>query len=173
MANALVDQLKDLGLRHGEKAGVAVATALFLLCVVMAASKKTIATTPEEIRKAAQASESNLKRPEDRTTIIQKLEDKGIKDTFFAKEVEDQVKTVLVADNYKSAREWVTPEPGAGLIRDTPKLIAPSELFAYPGRGGLLVYALDEKGNRIPETEKKVQPKQTRRRRNRRSTPAA
>ncbi len=65
-------------------------------------------------------------------------------------------------------REWVTPEPGAGLIRDTPKLIAPSELFAYPGRGGLLVYALDEKGNRIPETEKKDQPRQTRRRRNRR-----
>ncbi|MGO9465065.1 MAG: hypothetical protein ACLQIB_23820 [Isosphaeraceae bacterium] len=168
MANAFADQLKDLGLRHGEKAGVAVATAVFLLCVVAAASKKTIATTPEEIRKAAQASEGNLNRPEDRTTIIQKLQDKGIKDTSFAKEVDDQVKTLLVADNYKSAREWVTPEPGAGLIRDTPKLIAPSELFAYPGRGGLLVYALDEKGNRIPETEKKDQPRQTRRRRNRR-----
>ncbi len=168
MANAFADQLKDLGLRHGEKAGVAVATAVFLLCVVAAASKKTIATTPEEIRKAAQASEGNLNRPEDRTTIIQKLQDKGIKDTSFAKEVDDQVKTLLVADNYKSAREWVTPEPGAGLIRDTPKLIAPSELFAYPGRGGLLVYALDEKGNRIPETEKKDQPRQTQRRRNRR-----
>ncbi len=168
MANAFADQLKDLGLRHGEKVGVAVATALFLVCVVIAASKKTIATTPDEIRKAAQASDGNLNRREERTTIIQRLEEKGIKDTFFAKEVDDQVKTLLVANEYKSAREWVTPEPGAGLIRDTPKLIAPSELFAYPGRGGLLVYALDEKGNRIPETEKKVQPKQTRRRRNRR-----
>jgi hypothetical protein len=167
MANAFADQLKELGLRHGEKAGVAVATMLFLLCVTMAASKKTITTTPEEITKAAQASEGNLNRPEERTTIVQKLEEKGIKDTSFAREVDDQVKTLLVADNFKSAREWVTPEPGAGLIRDTPKLIAPSELYAYPGRGGLLVYALDEKGNRIAETDK-YQPKQARRRRNRR-----
>ena len=36
------------------------------------------------------------------------------------------------------------PEPGAGLIRDTPELIAPTELYAYPGRGGALVYELDE-----------------------------
>ena len=168
MANAFADQLKELGLRHGEKAGVAVATMLFVLCVTMAASKKTITTTPEEIKKAAQASESNLNRREERTTIVQRLEEKGIKDTSFAKDVDDQVKTLLVADNFKSAREWVTPEPGAGLIRDTPKLLAPSELFAYPGRGGLLVYALDENGNRIPETEKKDAAQKSRRRRNRR-----
>ena len=47
------------------------------------------------------------------------------------------------------------PEPGAGLIRDTPVLIAPTELYAYPGRGGALVYELDEQGNRKPDTEKK------------------
>ena len=40
---------------------------------------------------------------------------------------------MLVADNYKPEREWVTPEPGAGLIRDTPVLIAPTDLYAYPG----------------------------------------
>ena len=62
---------------------------------------------------------------------------------------------MLVADNYKPDREWVTPEPGAGLIRDTPVLIAPTELYAYPGRGGALVYDLDENGNRKPDTEKK------------------
>ena len=45
--------------------------------------------------------------------------------------------------DYKAAREWVSPEPGAGLIRDTPVLIAPSELYAYPGRGGFLVFELD------------------------------
>ena len=70
-------------------------------------------------------------------------------------------------DNYKSAREWVTPEPGAGLIRDTPVLIAPSELYAYPGRGGLLVYELDKDNNRVPEPEKKDAPKEQRRRRRR------
>src|SRR5262249_11148507 len=63
---------------------------------------------------------------------------------------EQQTKVQLVADNYKPAREWISPEPGAGLIRDQPKLIAPTELYAYPGRGGLLVYALDAKGERIP-----------------------
>src|SRR5215470_12895864 len=122
MANAFADQLKELGLRHGEKAGVALATMLFLLCVVMAGSKKTIETTPDDINKAAQASDGNLKRREERSAIIQKLEEKGIKDTSFAKEVDEQVKTALVADVFKSARDWATPEPGAGLIRDTPKL---------------------------------------------------
>jgi hypothetical protein len=171
MANAFADQLKELGLRHGEKAGVAVATMLFLLCIVFAAGKKTIATTPEEIQKAAQASDGNLKRREDRETIVKKLEEKGIKDTSFAKDVDEQVKTALVADNFKSAREWVTPEPGAGLIRDMPKLIAPKDLFAYPGRGGLLVFELDKDGNRVPEPEKKDQPKQTTRRRRRSRAP--
>ena len=100
---------------------------------------------PSKIKKAAQQSESNLNRPEKRETIIEKLAEKGIKDSDFAKVVDEQVKTALVADNYKAAREWVTPEPGAGLIRDTPALIAVTELYAYPGRGGLLVYELDER----------------------------
>src|SRR5262249_18498637 len=81
----------------------------------------------------------------------------------FAKVVEDQAKFQLVADNYKPARVWVTPEPGAGLIRDTPKLIAPTELYAYPGRGGLLVFALDEKGERIPLKEGEEQEKRPQR----------
>ncbi len=55
---------------------------------------------------------------------------------------------------------------GRGLIRDTPVLIAPSELYAYPGRGGFLVFALDADGNRQPDDGKDV-PKDlpTRRRR--------
>ena len=84
----------------------------------MAATKKTIDTSPDQIKKAAQQSESNLSRPEKRETIIERLAEKGIKDSDFAKVVEEQVKTALVPDNYKAAREWVTPEPGAGLIRE-------------------------------------------------------
>ncbi len=140
----------------------------FFVCVGMAASQKTIDTSPEQIKKAAQASESNLNRPEKRETILERLAEKGIKDSDFSEEVEEQVKTALVADEYKPAREWVIPEPGAGLIRDTPTLIAVTELYAYPGRGGLLVYDLDENGNRIPETDKdKVKDTPTRRRRRR------
>ena len=165
-ANAIVEQLKELGLRHGEKAGVAIASMAFFVCVGMAANQKTIDTTPEQIKKAAQASESNLTRQEKRETIIERLAKKGIKDSKFAEVVEEQVKTALVPDDFKPAREWVTPEPGAGLIRDTPTLIAVTELYAYPGRGGLLVYELDKEGNRVPETEKdKVKEVTTRRRR--------
>ena len=167
-ANAFVEQMKDLGLRHGEKAGVAIASMAFFVCVGMAASQKTIDTSPEQIKKAAQASESNLNRQEKRETIIEKLLEQGIKDSDFAKVVEDQVKTALVPTDYKAARELVTPEPGAGLIRDQPKLIAVTELYAYPGRGGILIYDLDEEGNRKPETDKdKVAEVKTRRRKKR------
>jgi hypothetical protein len=167
-ANAIVDQLKVLGLRHGEKAGVAIASTVFLVCVGMAASQKTIDTTPDQVKKAAQQSQSNLERREDRDTILKKLEEKGIKDTSFAVLVGDQIKTALVPDNYKAQREWVTPEPGAGLIRDTPLLIAASELYAYPGRGGILLYELDDAGNRKPDTDDgktKAPPRRRRRRR--------
>jgi hypothetical protein len=153
-ANAIVEKMKDLGLRHGEKAGVAIASMAFFVCVGMAANQQTIDTTPEQIKQVTQASESNLNRQEKRETIIEKLEQKGIKDSSFSKVVEEQVKTALVADNFKATREWVTTEPGAGLIRDTPVLIAVTELYAYPGRGGLLVYELDSDGNRVPETDK-------------------
>jgi hypothetical protein len=162
-ANAIVDKLATLGLRHGEKAGVAIATMVFLVCVGMAVSKPTIDTTPELVKQAAEVSDNNLSRKEERDTIIKRLEEREkIKPTNFAGAVEEQIKVQLTGEPYKPKRDWVTPEPGAGLIRDTPKLIAPSELYAYPGRGGLLVYALDENGNKIPlkegeEEEKKAQ----------------
>jgi hypothetical protein len=163
MANALADQLKGLGLRHGEKLGVAIASTVFVVCVGMAATRPTIDTTPDQVKKAAQASESNLNRREERDAIVKHLEEVDkITGSNFAQTVEDQTKVQLVADTYKPVREWVMLEPGAGLIRDTPKLIAPTDLYAYPGRGGLLVFALDEKGERIPlkEGEEQEKPKQ-------------
>ncbi|MGP0068373.1 MAG: hypothetical protein ACLQGP_32845 [Isosphaeraceae bacterium] len=153
-ANAIVDQLVGLGLRHGEKAGMALASMIFFVCVGTAATQKGIDLTPDQVKKAADQSETNLNRREDRETIVKILEEREkITKTNFAESVEEQIKVALVPDNYKPAREWVTPEPGAGLIRDTPKLVAVNELYAYPGRGGLLVYALDEKGERIPAEE--------------------
>ena len=169
--NAMVEKLKDLGLRHGEKAGVAIASGLFFLCIGLAAKKETIDTSPEKIKAATSASSSNLDRHEDREKILQNLESKGIKDSDFAKVVDDQVKTALVPAEYKAAREWVTPEPGAGLIRDTPTLIAATDLYAYPGRGGFLVYALDKDGERI-EDDGKDEPKYVQARRKRKRRPA-
>ena len=168
MANPTVEKLKDVGLRFGDKAAVALTSLIFLVCFGLALSKKSIEIKPEEVKKAAELADANLNRNQDRDDIIKVLEGGGIKLTNFAKEAEDSTKTQLVADNYKPEREWVTPEPGAGLIRDTPKLIAATELYAYPGRGGALVYELDEQGNRIPDTEKKDLTKEEPRRRRRR-----
>jgi hypothetical protein len=168
MAHPIVEKLKDFGLRYGDKVAVGLTSGLFVLCLGAALAKKSIELKPEEVKKAAEQADSNLNRHQAREDIIKDLENGGIKPTEFAKEAEEAAKTVLLADNYKTQRELVIPEPGAGLIRDTPTLIAPTELYAYPGRGGALVYDLDENGNRKPETEKKEAPKQERRVRRRR-----
>src|SRR5262249_5475361 len=152
MADPRVEKLKELGLRYGDKAAVALTSLIFVVCFALAVSKKSIETTPDQIKKASEAAETNINRHREMDDIIKTLEDGGIKPTAFAKEVEDAAKTVLVADNFKPDREWVTPEPGAGLIRDTPELVKLTELYAYPGRGGALLFALDEQGKRIPDT---------------------
>ena len=46
--------------------------------------------------------------------------------------VDNQAKNALVADNFKAPRLWVTPEPGAGLIRDMPELIAADRALRLP-----------------------------------------
>ena len=167
--NAIVEKLTNLGLRHGEKAGVALASMAFFLCAGLAARMETIKTTPEQIKQATKVSQSNLDRPEARDTILDRLKEQKITDSDFAKVVDSHVKTVLVPDDYKAEREWITPEPGAGLIRDTPLLITATNLYAYPGRGGLLVYELDKDGNRIPDPDagkvKTEAPRKKRRRR--------
>src|SRR5271157_1270341 len=168
MANPTVEKLKEFGLLYGDKAALALTSLLFVVCLGAALSKKAIELTPDEVKKRAEAADTNINRRQDRDEIIKALETGGIKPTNFSKEVQDAAKTVLLADNYKPERECVSPEPGAGLIRDIPVLIAPTDLYAYPGRGGALVYALDEQGNRIPDTEKKDVPKQEPRRRRRR-----
>ena len=100
----ILEKMKDLGLRHGEKAGVLIASMIFFVCVGMAAVMPTINTTPEKVKQVTQQSESNLTRREDRDTIVKNLEAKGIKDNNFTKLVDDQVKTALVSDEYKPAR---------------------------------------------------------------------
>ena len=82
-ANAIVEKLKELGLRHGEKAGVAIASMAFFVCVGMAANQKTIDTTPEQIKKAARHRRaiSTARRNERRSS--RSSSEKGIKDSRF------------------------------------------------------------------------------------------
>jgi hypothetical protein len=151
VANPQVEKLKALGMRHGEKAVVGLAAALCLLLLALAVSKPTTSLTADQVANNAKSADQNLGRQQPREEIIKKLEDDGVKNPGFVKLVDAQEKEALSPVAFKPARPWVTPEPGAGLIRDTPELIAPKELYAYPGRGGALIFALDDAGKRIPE----------------------
>jgi hypothetical protein len=155
VANASAEKLKALGLRHGEKAVMGVTAALCLFFLYTAVSQPTIDLTAEEVKQAAERAQSNINRKQEPNDILKVLVDQGgIKlDPGFEKSVDQQVKNRLVAANFRAPQLWVSPEPGAGLIRDQPELIAPIELSAYPGRGGALVFELDDAGNRIPDPE--------------------
>jgi hypothetical protein len=150
MANAAVENLKGLGLRHGEKAVVGLMAALFVASVGYAFSRQALEMKPEELASAANAASSNLAKQQPVPDVLDKLEKAGLTDPKLVQVVESQFKNALKADNYKTRLEWVTPEPGAGLIRDQPELIAPTELASFPGRGGILLYPLDENKERIP-----------------------
>ena len=149
MANASVEKLKALGLRQGEKFVVGIAATVLVVCLALFATKPTIATTPAELQKKAEQADSNLNRKQEPDAILARIEEAGIKDPGFVKIVENQSANALKPGDYRARLDWVTPEPGAGLIRDQPEVIAPTELVAFPGRGGALLYKLDEKGERI------------------------
>ncbi|MDX2035768.1 MAG: hypothetical protein SFX72_03895 [Isosphaeraceae bacterium] len=152
MANAAVEKIKAIGLKHGEKAVISLSVLLFLLFVVLALTSKTIDLEPEALAKKAEQAESNLSAQQKVEDILAKLESAGITKSDFQTAVDKQVASSLNPNDFKVASKWVTPEPGAGLIRDQPEIIAPEELYVFPGRGGLLMFALNEKGERIPDT---------------------
>ena len=151
MANAAVDKLKTFGLLHGEKIVVGLTAALFVACAAMAATRGTLDMEPEQLAADANSASANLDKQQPVPDVLAKIEKDGLVDPKFVEVVENQFKNALNPDAYKTRLEWVTPEPGAGLIRDQPELIAPADLAAFPGRGGVLMYALDEKGERIPD----------------------
>jgi hypothetical protein len=155
VANASADKLKELALRHGEKAVMTITALLCLFFLYTAVSQETIDLTADQVKGSADQAQQNINRKQEPNDILKVLVDQGgIKvDPGFEKAVEQQKSNLLLADNFRPAQLWTAPEPGAGLIRDQPELIAPSELYAYPGRGGALVFELDDAGNRIPDPE--------------------
>ncbi len=153
MANASADKLKALALRHGEKAVMAVTALLCLFFLYTALTLPTIDVTPDQVKGAADQAQTNLNRKQEPNDILKLLESQKIQNPGFEAMVDQQKENVLVAANFRPIQLWVSPEPGAGLIRDQPELIAVTEIYAYPGRGGALVYELDDAGNRIPDPE--------------------
>lgn len=151
MANAAVEKIKDLGIRQGEKLVVGIATVVLVVCVAKFVNQPTIETTPAQLKSKADQAESNLNTKQDPEAIVARVEEAGIKDPGFVKLVENQSANALKPDDFRARQDWVTPEPGAGLIRDEPAVVVPTELAVFTGRGGLLLYALDEKGEKIPD----------------------
>ena len=154
MANAAVDKLKNFGLRQGEKFVVGIAAAVLVAAIAILATSPTITTTPDELKKKAEQASSNLQRKQEPEAILAKIEEEGIVDPGFVQIIEKQAANTLKPSDFRPKLDWVTPEPGAGLIRDQPEIIAPTELYTFPGRGGALLYVLDEKKERIPDPTK-------------------
>ncbi|MEO6811076.1 MAG: hypothetical protein ABI353_18355 [Isosphaeraceae bacterium] len=160
MANANVEKLKTFGLRHGEKIVVGVVAALSVGMLAMAFITPTIQTTPADVQNAASAAKTNIQRNATPEDIQNKLVADGIKEGGFLAIVETNKPGAKSAGNYRLAGDFVSPEPGAGLIRDMPELIAVTNLLAHSGRGSTMMYVLDENNNRMYEdpnapTEKK------------------
>ena len=74
MANASVDKLKVLAIRHGEKAVVGLAATLFVVFVALAVIHPTMELQPKQLSASADSAQSNLNKPQDRKDILDKLE---------------------------------------------------------------------------------------------------
>jgi len=172
MANATVEKLKALGVRHGEKAFVGLAVVLCVLFIARAASRPSLELTAAQVKSDAEKAEQNLRRTSTSESILAQLDNEGLKNPEFGQQVEAQKGALLSAADFPLVNPWVQPEPGAGRIHDTPELLAPTDLYARPGRGPVLVFALDEEGNRKVKTiepEKQKAPPKFRRRGRRRA----
>jgi hypothetical protein len=168
MANATVEKLKVLGLRHGEKAAVGVISALCLLFIGMAWSHPTISLTPDELKKSAEAAQANINKPQKQEDILAKLDQEKLIDPGFEKVVDERSTKVVDASKFAlNGAPLVSPEPGAGLIRDMPVLLAPMALYVNSSRGAALVYARDQAGEiqeeDEPDLSKRIGPKKRRR----------
>ncbi|GAC1334419.1 MAG: hypothetical protein NVSMB14_01500 [Isosphaeraceae bacterium] len=158
MANATVEQLKDVGLKYGEKIGLGVAGAVCLFFIGQAVANKPLEMTPQQIEEAAKAAESNLNRSESEAQIAAKLADDDkvklkIPDLAARVAKNDQAKLATNEDSgakFGSFHPWVVTEPGAGKIRELPPLgdLVIHDIEAASNRGGPVLFARDEKGDR-------------------------
>jgi len=152
MANPTVDKLKAFGLRHGEKVAMGVVAVIFATCTYFAWSHPVIEVTADEVEKTAKAAQANISKPQNKETIIAKLTEQGVKPLEFEKKVIAMQSGGVDASQYKLARPFVLPEPGAGLIREVPQLLAPESLVVHSGRGAVRLIKVDDEGNPIPKS---------------------
>ena len=146
MANPTVEKLKVFGLRHGEKLAMGTVALIFFFCAYSAWVHPSIPMTPEEVEKTAREAKANLNRQQDAPSIATNLATAGVKPQGFEKKVDALQAGVADVSKYKLDKPFVIPEPGAGLIRDMPELLAPSKLYVHTGRGAVRVLDREDDG---------------------------
>lgn len=156
-----VDMLKSFFVNHGEKLAVGVAA---LACAGLAAvglSKKPIELTPDQIKTAADQARQTLAReqPEDQVleTVSQRLAAEGnVEEPFalnFLAKHQAKLENKVTADQYRVPSQWVRQEPGAGVMRENPVVVAVNALEVSAGRGGAWVYKVDASGQRVERSD--------------------
>ena len=155
MANPTVEKLKVFGIRHGEKLAMGVVTVLFVLCAYVAWSRPAMEITPEDVKKSALSAQENITRKQDEGAIVSKLEQEGVALADFEKVVDQRLKGSVDASKFNLEQALVRLEPGAGLIRDMPGLIAIEEIYAHSGRGAIEILEQDDEGNLKPKGDEK------------------
>jgi hypothetical protein len=168
MAHPLVDKLQTFALRHGEKVGVAVVSAICLAMLGAALSRPSVDITKEQIASATQRAQQNLNNQQKPETIEAKIRDAGVVQPNFIALVEGRENRVVDASPYALPNTLAAPEPGAGLLRDTPELVRIQRVLAHAGRGSIRIYDTNpETGEIVYEVPKPEAPKPSRSRRNR------
>ncbi len=148
-ANPTVEKLQEFGLRHGEKLAMGVVAAVFVLCAYLAWSHESLPMTADEVATSAKKAQQNIGKPQRNEDILAKLEQDGVKLAHFEKAVDARLAGGVDASKYSLTESFVSPEPGAGLIRDMPEFLAPEDLYVHSSRGAVRVFKLDEDGNPI------------------------
>ncbi len=109
----------------------------------MAWSHPTIEMTPDEVEKATSSAQSNLNRDQDEEAILAKIEEAGITLPGFEKTVDNRTPGAADPSKYNLANLMVSPEPGAGLLRERPELIQIAQLQGHSGRGAITIIEVD------------------------------
>lgn len=160
MAKAFVEKIKRFGFRHGEKVVVGIAGAAAVALIIVGGSRPTIDTTPDQVKKSAESAQQNISRPQTTESIVELLDQQELVPVDFAAKV-DAASQKEGPRYVFTGPPWLSQEPGAGLIREAPTLIAPAELFATSGRGAIQLFERDDQGNLVYEAAKKDAPKST------------
>jgi hypothetical protein len=145
---------KGIGLRHCEKAAIAIVTCLLVLFVVKGVQKSFSAggIAPEEIATLAE----NLERQLAQSTWDESVAAReGIKNPDVRDQL-DKLKTPVDTSDLVLGEKTLFWLPDFGrVLRQKPDILAPRDLFALSDRGAISFYKVDAKGKFV-EKEHKV-----------------